>query len=305
MISNRHGLESEDVMRNCNECVDSRRSSHAHTTGCEVLALVLVFAALLFCASPRTQAADSFEAQADRVLAGSHRSDRNRARDVYRHPKETLAFFGLRADLHVAEIWPGAGWYTEILAPLLRDHGKYFAAHYHVDDNTHRFYRNSQQQFVEKLAKQPALYDRAVVTGLLPPQLEFAPKASLDMVLTFRNVHNWTEQGYDQEMFNAFFAALKSGGVLGVVEHRAKEGTSRGDMVRSGYMTEAYVIELAQKAGFKLAARSEVNANPKDTKDHPRGVWTLPPSLRLGDEDRAKYLAIGESDRMTLKFVKP
>jgi predicted methyltransferase len=241
----------------------------------------------------------------DLVLAGEHRSPGNRARDVYRHPKETLLFFGVRPDMHVVEVWPGAGWYTEVLAPLLRSRGKFYAAHYHVDDNTHRFYRNSQRQFVERLAKRPDLYDRVVVTGLAPPHVELAPRESVDVVLTFRNVHNWAEQGYDQEMFNAFFVALKPGGTLGVVEHRANEGTSRSDMVRSGYMTESYVVELARKAGFTLAARSEVNANPKDTKDHPRGVWTLPPTLRLGDQDRDKYLAIGESDRMTLKFMRP
>jgi predicted methyltransferase len=124
-------------------------------------------------------------------------------------------------------------------------------------------------------------------------------------VLTFRNVHNWTQEGFDTQMFKAFFDALKPGGVLGVVEHRAPEGTSLTDMKRSGYMTEAYVIGLAQAAGFRLAEKSEVNANPKDTKNHPRGVWTLPPSLRLGETDRAKYLEIGESDRMTLRFAKP
>jgi predicted methyltransferase len=241
----------------------------------------------------------------DLVLAGEHRSPGNRARDVYRHPKETLLFFGVRPDMHVVEVWPGAGWYTEVLAPLLRSRGKFYAAHYHVDDNTHRFYRNSQRQFVERLAKRPDLYDRVVVTGLAPPHVELAPRESVDVVLTFRNVHNWAEQGYDQEMFNAFFVALKPGGTLGVVEHRANEGTSRSDMVRSGYMTESYVVELARKAGFTLAARSEVNANPKDTKDHPQGVWTLPPTLRLGDKDRAKYEAIGESDRFVLRFVKP
>ena len=260
--------------------------------------------AFLFAASYAYAAEDALDA-VDRVLAGDHRSPGNRARDAHRHPKETLQFFGLRPDMHVVEVWPGGGWYTEVLAPLLRERGKLYAAHYHVDDSTHRFYRNAQRQFVDRLAKRPDLYDRVVVTGLLPPHVDLAPPASVDMVLTFRNVHNWSEQGYDQEMFNAFFAALKPGGILGVVEHRANEGASRRDMVRTGYMTESYVIELARKAGFTLAARSEVNANPKDTKDHPRGVWTLPPTLRLGDQDREKYLAIGESDRMTLKFTKP
>ena len=264
-----------------------------------------VFLILLAVAFQQVQAADATLDAIDQVLAGEHRSPGNRARDVYRHPKETLQFFGVRPDMHVVEVWPGGGWYTEVLAPLLRERGKYYAAHYHVDDNTHRFYRNAQRQFVEKLAKRPDLYDRVVVTGLLPPYVALAPRDSVDVVLTFRNAHNWTEQNYDQEMFNAFFAALKPGGILGVVEHRANEGTSKRDMVRSGYMTESYVIDLARKAGLTLAARSEVNANPKDSKDHPRGVWTLPPTLRLGDQDRDKYLAIGESDRMTLKFQKP
>jgi predicted methyltransferase len=271
-------------------------------TRCRVWKLALAAACSLPIAASQAQVAD---AVIERVLAGEHRSERNRARDVYRHPKETLQFFQLRPDMHVVEVWPGGGWYTEVLAPLLREQGKYYAAHYHVDENTHRFYRNAQAQFVDKLAKRPDIYDRVVLTGLLPPHVDLAPKAAVDMVLTFRNVHNWTEQGYDQQMFNAFFAVLKSSGILGVVEHRANEGLSKRDMVRSGYMTESYVIELAHKAGFKLAARSEINANPKDTKDHPRGVWTLPPTLRLGNEDREKYLAIGESDRMTLRFVKP
>lgn len=262
--------------------------------------------AFLACGSvqPRAQQHNG-GALIDKALGGDHRSERNRARDVYRHPRETLLFFGLRPDMHVAEIWPGGGWYTEVLAPVLREKGRYYAAHYHIDDNTSRYYRNSQREFVEKLAQSPDVYDKVVVTGLLPPHFDLAPQGALDLVLTFRNVHNWTQEGFDAQMFRAFFDALKPGGVLGVVEHRAREGTTLADMKRSGYMTEAYVIKLAETAGFRLAAKSEVNANPKDTKDHPRGVWTLPPSLRLGDTERAKYLEIGESDRMTLKFVKP
>jgi len=270
--------------------------------------LPVLIAAMLSFGASCTRAADGVIDGIERVLAGDHRSDRNRARDVYRHPEATLQFFGLRPDMHVAEVWPGGGWYTEVLAPLLRERGKYYAAHYHVNDDTHRYYRKAREKFLDKLAKRPELYDRVVVTGLLPPHVDMAPNASVDLVLTFRNVHNWIEPGYEQEMFNAFFAALKPGGVLGVVEHRAKEGTSKRDMIRSGYVSEAYVIDLAHKAGFNLAARSEVNANPKDTKDHPRGVWTLPPTLRsgwLGGGDRERYRAIGESDRMTLKFVKP
>lgn len=272
-----------------------------------MLRSALAAAALACCLLPAADAGAQQDAGAliDKALAGDHRSERNRARDVYRNPRATLLYFGLRPDMHVAEVWPGAGWYTEVLAPVLRERGRYYAAHYHVDDGTHRFYRNSRAEFEKKLAQRPDVYDRVVVTGLLPPHLDLAPPASLDLVLTFRNVHNWTQEGYDAAMFQAFFAALKPGGVLGVVEHRAKEGTALADMKRSGYMTESYVIALAEKAGFRLAGRSEINANPRDTRDHPRGVWTLPPTLRLGEVDRDLYLAIGESDRMTLKFVKP
>ena len=242
----------------------------------------------------------------DAAIAGSHRPDSNRARDVYRHPKETLQFFGLRPDASVVEVWPGAGWYTQILAPLLRERGKYYAAHFHVDEKSPRYMGPAREAFEKSLAARPDLYGRVVVTSLdASRHVDIAPRGSADLVLTFRNVHNWSAAKTDEAMFRAFFDALKPGGVLGVVEHRANEGTSLDQMIKSGYMTEAYVIALAEKAGFKFAARSEINANPKDTKDHPRGVWTLPPTFRLGDQDRQKYAAIGESDRMTLKFVKP
>ena len=242
----------------------------------------------------------------DRILAGDQRPAVNRARDGYRHPKETLQFFGVRPDLSVVEVWPGGGWYTQILAPLLRERGKYYAAHFHVDEKSPRYMGLAREAFLKSLAARPDLYDRVVVTSLdAPRHVDIAPRGNVDLVLTFRNVHNWTAAKTDEAMFRAFFDALKPGGVLGVVEHRAQEGTSLEQMVKTGYMTEAYVIGLAQQAGFRLAARSEVNANPKDTKDHPRGVWTLPPNFRLGDQDRQQYAAIGESDRMTLKFVKP
>ena len=242
----------------------------------------------------------------DAAISGSHRPDANRARDVYRHPKETLQFFGLRPDASVVEVWPGGGWYTQILAPLLRERGKYYAAHFHVDEKSPRYMGPAREAFVKSLAARPDLYDRVVVTSLeAPRQVDIAPRGSADLVLTFRNVHNWSAAKTDEAMFRAFFNALKPGGMLGVVEHRANEGTSLEQMIKTGYMTEAYVIALAEKAGFKFAARSDINANAKDTKDHPRGVWTLPPTFRLGDQDRQKYAAIGESDRMTLKFVKP
>ena len=251
-------------------------------------------------------AASAAESALEKALAGAHRTEANRARDAHRHPRETLSFFGLEPHMHVVEITPGGGWYTEVLAPVLRDKGRLYAAHYFVDESTHRYYQKGRAAYLEKLAKNPAVYDKVVVTSIeAPKHVDIAPKGSVDLVLTFRNVHNWTEAGNDEAMFKAFFDALKPGGVLGVVEHRAKEGTSVRDMKRTGYMTEAYVIRLAEMAGFKLAARSEINANAKDSRDHARGVWSLPPSLRGGAEDRDKYLAIGESDRMTLKFVKP
>ena len=242
----------------------------------------------------------------DRAIAGVHRSEANRARDVHRHPRETLLFFGLTPDMTVVEIWPGAGWYTEILAPALRERGRYYAAHFHVDDNSPRYMGPSRQNFGKLLSGRPDLYDKVTVTAFhAPTRLVAAPAGTADLVLTFRNVHNWTAAKTDEAMFRAFFAALKPGGVLGVVEHRAQPGTPPGEQIKTGYMSEAYVAGLAEKAGFRLSARSEINANPRDNRDHPRGVWTLPPTFRLGEQGRAKYAAIGESDRMTLKFEKP
>jgi predicted methyltransferase len=241
------------------------------------------------------------------VIAGAHRTPAFVERDRYRHPKETLEFFGIAPDLAVVEVWPGAGWYTEILAPYLRERGTYYAAGFVVShENTSDYRRRIDSAFREKLAARPALYDRVNITELGPPdRWQACPPGTADRVLTFRNVHNWMSGDYEAEMFRAFFKALKPGGVLGVVEHRARPGTPREQMIESGYVTEDYVIEVAEAAGFRLMAKSEINANPLDTANHPEGVWTLPPSLRLGDVDRKKYLTIGESDRMTLKFVKP
>ncbi len=243
----------------------------------------------------------------DQAIVGDHRTEANRARDRYRHPKETLQFFGLKPDMTVVEIWPAAGWFTEVLAPVLRDQGRFYAARSAVSVGTPSdFVKARDKNFLAKLAARSDVYGKAVPTEILAPTLlEPAPAGSADMVLTFRNVHNWAKAGFADAMFKAFFATLKPGGVLGVEEHRAKPGTSFEDQVKSGYMTEQYVIETAEKAGFRLVARAEINANPNDTKDYAGGVWTLPPTLRLGDTDKEKYLAIGESDRMTLKFIRP
>jgi len=256
-------------------------------------------------------AAPAWSAPADTALAlavaGEHRDAKQVARDAWRHPAETLTFFGIRPDMTVVEVWPGGGWYTEILAPYLRQSGKLYVAGFAVEsDKASDYQKRSHARLMDKFAALPEVYGRVEITAAgQPDSWTLAPPGSADLVLTFRNVHNWLAAGYDARMFQAFYDALKPGGTLGVVEHRAKPGTDLDAMKRSGYVTEAYVIQLAEAAGFKRADSSEINANPADDADHPEGVWTLPPSLRLGDKDREKYTAIGESDRMTLKFVKP
>jgi predicted methyltransferase len=242
----------------------------------------------------------------DQALVAAHRPATNKARDMYRHPKETLLFFGVAPDQTLVEMTPGMGWYTEILAPLLREKGRYYAAVNAVTEKTPEALRDVDRNFRKDLLGRPDLYDRVTLSVSTPPNaFLFAPASSVDRVLTFRNVHNWARAGTTDAIFKAFYDALKPGGILGVVEHRAKEGTSAEQMIKTGYMTEAYVMDAATRAGFQFVGKSEINANPRDTKDHPEGVWTLPPTLRMGEKDKEKYLAIGESDRMTLKFVKP
>jgi predicted methyltransferase len=239
------------------------------------------------------------------AVAGEHRSAANRARDAARHPLETLQFFGLADSQQVIELSPGGGWYTEILAPYLRGQGRLYAAHETADDPD-EYRRRSRRGFDDKLARSPALYDQVVV-GTLPRTPRFAdiaPPGGADLVLTFRNVHNWIEAGHLDATLQAVAAVLKPGGVLGVEEHRAPPGSTVQWMAQNGYVSEAFLIERAKAAGLRLDARSSVNDNPRDTKDHPHGVWSLPPTLRGGDVDRAKYLAIGESDRFTHRYIK-
>jgi predicted methyltransferase len=234
-----------------------------------------------------------------------HRSHANRMRDEYRHPSETLAFFDVEPCHTVVEIWPGGGWYTEILAPVLRSCGALYAAHFDPNSDV-SFFTKSLAGYKEKLAQYPRIYDAVRLSVLQPPKFtRMISPGTADRVLTFRNVHNWLKAGTADAVFASSFEALKPGGVFGVVEHRARVGARDEDMISSGYVTEQKVIELAKKAGFKLVARSEINANLLDETGYPKGVWTLPPSLRLGEQDKMKYLAIGESDRMTLKFIKP
>jgi predicted methyltransferase len=257
---------------------------------------------------PKESAPDPKTAAAlDKILAGDQRSAANRARDDYRHPKETLLFFGIQPDMKVVEIWPGpGGWYTEILAPLLRDHGKLYAAQWDTGTASQQI-REALDRFNAKLATRPDLYDRVEVTALspAPSTSRIAPDASVDMILTFRNMHNWLMFGWTDQAFGAMYKALKPGGILGVVDHRGDPTLPQDPKAASGYVDQKYAIQMIEAAGFKFVASSEINANPKDDRNHPQGVWTLPPSFALGDTDREKYAAIGESDRFTLKFIKP
>ncbi len=260
----------------------------------------------VFCISSVAAAGKDESVTLQQAVAGKHRSAEHKARDKYRHPLQTLEFFDVKSNMTVVEVWPGKdGWYTEILAPYLKDKGKLYAAHFSADTDV-PYFSKGLQAFTEKMHQQPTLFGKVVLTALQPPgHLQIAPDGSADRVLTFRNVHNWMKNDQAAAVFNAMYKALKPGGILGVVEHRNVAGKPQDPKAVSGYVSEDYVIELARKAGFEFLAKSEINANSKDTKDYPEGVWTLPPALRLKDKDRTKYLAIGESDRMTLKFIKP
>ncbi len=234
-------------------------------------------------------------------------SERNSDRDQYRHPLATLAFFGFEPTMTVVEIAPGGGWYSEILAPALKAQGTYYAAHFPADSSV-GYYQRSLAGFKTKIANDARFSDVKLTEFAPSTHLAIAPAGSADMVLTFRNVHNWymsKNKDAASNAFKSFYTALKPGGTLGVVEHRLPEDRADEMQQSSGYMKQSVVIALAKQAGFEFVADSDINANPLDTADHPKGVWTLPPSLRLGEQDAAKYKAIGESDRMTLKFKKP
>ncbi len=238
----------------------------------------------------------------DDAIAGAWRSDAAKARDQYRRPAQTLAFFGVKPGQTVVEISPGGGWYTEILAPAMKGNGKYVAALANPLASVNA--AKSVESFKAKYADK-AMYGDIGIGVFGKGVEEIVAPGSADVVLTFRNVHNWHMADFDQAAFNAFFKALKPGGTLGVVEHRLPESRPDADMKKSGYMKASYVKALAAKAGFKLVSESSVNANPKDKADYPKGVWTLPPTFTEGEADKARYAAIGESDRMTLKFEKP
>lgn len=240
------------------------------------------------------------------AVAAPTRTPANVARDPARHPYETLSFFGVKPTMTVVELVPEGGWYTEILAPYLRGKGTLIGAGDPLTQDDEGFYT---RMFKKLLDSNPAVYDK-VKMGVFQPskkKFDFAKESSVDMVLTFRNVHNWVKKG-DEDVraaMKAVYASLKSGGVFGVVDHRLPAGMRQAPDARGGYVHEAYVIRLAEEAGFKLAAKSEVNANPKDIADYHNGVWSLPPTFANGNHNRTRYAEIGESDRMTLRFVKP
>ena len=262
--------------------------------GASILSLSLLSAGMVSATEPT---------KLELAITGDHRSDKNKSRDSYRHPLDTLDFFGFKSTMTVVEITPGGGWYTEILAPALKGTGKLYGAHY-PDTGEDNYYSNSRKSLEKKLAGQ-TIFNEVELTNFIPKKESvLAPKNSVDLVLTFRNLHNWGEEGIAQ-VFKDAFTALKDGGVLGIVEHRMPAAQNWSINKRSGYVPTAMVVKLAKNAGFVLAASSEINANAKDNANHPKGVWTLPPVLRLGEKDKEKYLAIGESDRMTLKLVKP
>jgi predicted methyltransferase len=256
------------------------------------------------------------EARIEQAMFGDHRSENNINRNRYRHPVGTLTFLGLEDGMTVMEIWPGGGWYTEILAPVIRDHGQFLLATYDVDVPDQPEYRyRLQKTLLGKMAERPELYDQVAIVPFSPPASSSLGEAdSVDMILTFRNTHGWIGDGLAESIFTEFARVLKPGGVLGMVQHRAADDSDPAQTAGMGYVSEQAVIRLAHDAGLYLEARSEVNANPLDTRDYEGGVWSLPPGLSqcrdLVSEDelaacRDRYLAIGESDRMTLRFRKP
>lgn len=248
------------------------------------------------------------------AVAGEWRPPADRARDAWRHPVESLAFWGLRAGQTVVEFWPGAGWYTDIIAPFLAaTGGKLYAAHMQVGENADPATREIVEAYRRRLASNRKLYGDVEITAFGPTSGPVAPAGSADLVLFLRNLHNWMAAGIAEKAFRQAYAALKPGGFLGIEEHRANPGGVPDVLAEDGYVQQAYAVQLAQEAGFVLDAASEINANPNDTRDHPFGVWTLPPVRRSSPRgepadpsfDRARYDAVGESDRMTLRFVKP
>lgn len=240
----------------------------------------------------------------DAILAGSQRTAQDRARDGFRHPTQTLLFFGIRPDTRVLQVWPQSGWYTKIIAPLVQARGRYYAGVIAPDPDS-RFLTARLASYRRLLASRPDLYGRVKVVTFPLDGADVLPAGSVDMVLSFGDLHEWMALGDAQQALATVYRALARGGVLGVVDNRGDPGVAQDPRARNGYVRQDYAIRMIEAVGFRLVAASEVNANPRDTRNYPAGVWTLPPVYRLGKVDRARYAAIGESDRFTLKFVKP
>jgi predicted methyltransferase len=270
-----------------------------------VLAIIGAFGLTPGLSSPGFAQSATVDPALAALVKGPQRSAPNAVRDKYRNPGEVLTFFGVKPDSVVVEILPGAGGYwTEILAPYLKNEGRYIAAN-GDQSSTSAEVQKDNAGLAAKLAADPADYGKAVVSQFAADKYPIAPDGSADFVLTFRNIQNWMANGTTSQAFATFYKALKPGGILGVEEHRGKPDQPQDPLAKSGYVRQDVAIGFAEAAGFKFVGSSEVNANPKDTKDYPGGVWTLPPSYKLGQLDHKKYEAIGESDRFILKFQKP
>jgi predicted methyltransferase len=250
------------------------------------------------CAAPAMRG----DAALDAVIASPLRDPGAVARDAARHPAQELRFFGLNARQNVVELWPGTGYWTEILGPYLAAQGHYTAALVPKSDSDEG---PGIRAWRARIGAHPERYGKIVESRLDATHFDIAAPGSADLIVTFRNLHNWMEEGYAPQVLAACFKALKPGGILGLEEHRGRNDRPQDPLGKSGYVRQDYAIAMVTAAGFELVGSSEINANPKDTKDWPEGVWTLPPTLTLGDKDRAIYVAIGEADNFVLKFRKP
>lgn len=273
-----------------------------------ILGLCYLSCAALSCGQTqkKTQWSDrSMDERMGSILSSDHRSEANKARDKWRHPGQTLKFFEVQPQHAVLEVSPGGGWYSEILAPFVKGHGKLTLAVF-ADDSKSEYRVKMNRELKARVQDQSDVFGSVQYVVFEPPIIgPLGKEDEYDRILTFRNVHSWLPEEQVEAVFKEFFRVLKPGGIFGVVQHRLPENAKADPVKTRGYVKESLVIELAERAGFSLAAKSEINSNSKDKAFHPKGVWTLPPGFALGDKDKAKYEAIGESDRMTLKFIKP
>jgi predicted methyltransferase len=269
------------------------------STGLTVFALF----SLLGSALPAVAQTGTPDSQLEKAVASPERTPAMVTRDRARHPAEELAFFGIRPTMTVIEIWPEGGYWTEILAPYLREHGTYIAAV--TPRSLGSGAAKMDDEFQAKLDAHKATYGSVKVVDFAKGDDGLGAPGSADMVVTFRNLHNWMGRGWADDAFADFFKVLKPGGILGIEEHRGRTDQPQDPEAKSGYVRQDFTIAMAKKAGFEFVGSSEIDANPRDTKDYPEGVWTLPPTYTLGDKDHAKYEAIGEADNYVLNFRKP